>query len=137
MCVTKRTFAAIHSPSGNPSALHGLYLNWCTASRNEPSKYPTDNAWSNCGGSRLHPRHACSGLWTSVSGESKGLPHRGHTGPCIREKSAQQVEQKKGMPESPTGSLQKEQEVGRIKSRMRLKKRIAPRNFNQQYPNVK
>jgi hypothetical protein len=52
-------------------------------------------------------------------------------------KSAQQVEQKKGMLESPTGSLQKEQEVGRIKSRMRLKKRIAPRIFKQQYSNVK
>ena len=36
-------------------------------------------------------------------------------------KSDQQVEQKKGMLESPTGSLQKEQEVGRMKSRIRLK----------------
>jgi len=48
-------------------------------------------------------------------------------------KSDQQVEQKKGMLESPTGSLQKEQEVGRMKSRIRLKKFITPQK--SKYPN--
>jgi hypothetical protein len=41
-------------------------------------------------------------------------------------KSDQQVEQKKGMLESPTLPLQKEHEVGSMISRIRLKKCITP-----------
>jgi hypothetical protein len=50
-------------------------------------------------------------------------------------KSDQQVEQKKGMLESPTRSLQKEHEVGSKKSRRRLKKCITPQGIKQ--PNFK
>jgi hypothetical protein len=46
-------------------------------------------------------------------------------------KSDQQVEQKKGMLESPTRPLQKEHEVGSMKSRIRLKKCITPQGSKQ------
>jgi hypothetical protein len=76
------------------------------ASRSGPSKCPTASAWSKLGGYRLHGPHSCAGLWDNDSGDSKGLPHRGQTGPWSGAKSIQQTEQKKGMPELPTGPLQ-------------------------------
>jgi hypothetical protein len=76
------------------------------ASRNDPSKYPVESAWSNTGGRSLHAPHSCSGLLVSASGDSKGLPQHGQTAPWIGENSDQQVEQKYGIEESLTGELQ-------------------------------
>jgi hypothetical protein len=66
----------------------------------------------------------CSGLEESASGDSNGFPHNGQSDPFRTEKSFQQSAQKKGMGEPEIEDLQKEQAVGRRKSRMRPKRDI-------------